>query len=234
MVKQGSSQKNLVSKREHVEALLDEGLNETFPASDPVAVSFTDDLARDKTTTGGGNVATPRASDAKEKNVGKGKAMKPKLDYSKSSPQGLAAFRHLNSYVEGCGLEHSLLELVKTRASQINGCAYCLDMHTKDARAAGETEQRLYTLSAWYETPFFNARERAALAWTEAVTRISEGPVEDALYETMQTNFSEKEIVDLTLAIITINGWNRLAIPFRTPPGSYKPRAAANRETAGS
>lgn len=153
--------------------------------------------------------------------------MEPRLDYWKSSPEGLAAFRQLNTYIESCGLEHSLLELVKTRASQINGCAYCLDMHTKDARASGETEQRLYTLSAWRETPFFSDRERAALAWTEAITRISEHHIDDALYAELAEHFSEKEIVDLTLAVITINGWNRLAVPFRRPVGSYKPRAIA-------
>lgn len=156
--------------------------------------------------------------------------MEPRLNYWKSSPDGLAAFRHLHTYVEGCGLEHSLLELVKTRASQINGCAYCLDMHTKDARAAGESEQRLYTISAWRETPFFSDRERAALAWTEAVTRISEHHIEDTLYSQLQEHFSEKEIVDLTIAVITINGWNRLAISFRAPVGSYKPRASSDRE----
>jgi AhpD family alkylhydroperoxidase len=152
--------------------------------------------------------------------------VKQRLDYTAASPEGLAAFRGLNTYVENCGLERSLLELVKTRASQINGCAYCLDMHTKDARAAGETEQRLHTLSAWRETPFFSERERAALAWTEAVTRISGDAIEDALYEQVQSQFSEREVVDLTLAIITINGWNRLAVPFRTPVGSYRPRTA--------
>ncbi len=150
--------------------------------------------------------------------------MKSRLDYWKSSPQGFTALRHLSDYVEGSGLERTLLELVKTRASQINGCAYCLDMHTKDARAAGESEQRLYTLSAWRETPFFSERERAALAWTEVITKISEHHIDDALYSELQQHFSEKEIVDLTLAIIAINGWNRLAIPFRIPAGSYKPR----------
>lgn len=133
--------------------------------------------------------------------------------------------RQLSEYVEGCGIEHALLELVKTRASQINGCAYCLDMHTKDALAGGETNQRLFTLSAWRETSFFNARERAALAWTEAVTRISKHPIEDALYDELCAHFSEREIVDLTLAVIVINGWNRLAIPFRSEAGTYQPRA---------
>lgn len=162
MGKQGSPQENLASKREHAEALLDEGLNETFPASDPVAVSFTGDSAADTNTAAERAVAAWQASDAREKHADRNPALKPRLDYWKFSPQGVAAFRHLNSYVEGCGLEHSLLELVKTRASQINGCAYCLDMHTKDARAAGEKEQRLYPLSAWREAPFFSARERAA------------------------------------------------------------------------
>lgn len=137
--------------------------------------------------------------------------------------------RQLNSYVESCGIEHSLLELVKTRASQINGCAYCLDMHTRDARAAGETEQRLYMLSAWRETPFFSPRERAALAWTEVVTRISEYAVDDELYVELRQHFSEKEAVDLTLAVITINGWNRLAISFGSEVGSHR-RSDATRQ----
>ncbi len=153
--------------------------------------------------------------------------MSPRLDFFKISPQGVAALRQLEGYLSGCGLEQSLLELVKTRASQINGCAYCLDMHTKDARAAGETEQRLYALAAWRETPFFNERERAALAWTEAVTRVSEMHDDDALYAELRKRFSEKEIVDLTFAIVAINGWNRLAIPFRSPAGSYQPRGGA-------
>ncbi len=150
--------------------------------------------------------------------------MKARLDISKVSPAGIAAMRQLQAHVDGCGLEHSLLELVKTRASQINGCAYCLDMHTKDARAAGESEQRLYALSAWRETPFFSARERAALAWAEAVTRLAEDPVDDAVYAELRAHFSEREAVDLTLALVAINGWNRLAVSFRTPPGSYQPR----------
>ena len=148
--------------------------------------------------------------------------MQPRLKYRELSPEGLAAMSQLNAYVEGCGIEHSLLELVKMRASQINGCAYCLDMHSKDARAAGETEQRLYTLTAWRETPFFTARERAALAWTEAVTRISEHSIDDELYVDLRQHFTEKEAVDLTLAVIIINGWNRLAIPFRSEVGTYR------------
>ena len=150
----------------------------------------------------------------------------PRPDYRKSSPEGLAAVRALETYVRGCGLEASLLELIRTRASQINGCAYCLDMHTKEARAAGESEQRLYTLSAWREAPFFSPRERAALAWTEAVTRIADGHVGDALYAEAASHFDEKELVDLTLAVIAINGWNRLAITFQPPGGGYRPASA--------
>ncbi len=149
--------------------------------------------------------------------------MRPRMDYAKAAPEGYKAMSGLESYVRQCGLEHPLLELVKTRASQINGCAFCLDMHTKDARAAGETEQRLYALSAWEETPFFTDRERAALAWTEAVTRVVDTHVPDEVYELVGKNFSEKELADLTLAIVTINGWNRLAVAFRKVPGTYQP-----------
>jgi AhpD family alkylhydroperoxidase len=138
--------------------------------------------------------------------------------------------RQLQAHVDDCGLEHSLLELVKMRASQINGCAYCLDMHSKDARAAGETEQRLYLLDAWRESPFYSERERAALAWTEALTRISKTKdVSDAVYDEVHKQFSDKELVDLSFAIIAINGWNRLAIPFRSEPGHYRPGDHAKR-----
>jgi len=151
--------------------------------------------------------------------------MTQRLNYAKASPEGFKAMRQLQAHVDGCGLEHPLLELVKMRASQINGCAYCLDMHSKDARAAGETEQRLYLLDAWRESPFYSERERAALAWTEALTRISKTKdVPDALYDEVRKQFSDKELVDLSLAIIAINGWNRLAIPFRSEPGHYEPR----------
>jgi AhpD family alkylhydroperoxidase len=136
----------------------------------------------------------------------------------------MRAMAGMERYVQNSGLERPLIELVKLRASQINGCAYCIDMHTKDARVAGETEQRLYGLSAWHETPFYSERERAALAWTEALTLISESHAPDALYEEVRQHFSEQEMVSLTMAIITINGWNRLAIGFRTVPGSYEPR----------
>ena len=150
--------------------------------------------------------------------------MKPRINYVQVAPDAFKAMRGLEEYVASSGLEKSLYELVKTRASQINGCAFCLDMHTKDARKAGETEQRLYALSAWRETPFYTERERAALEWTEALTLISETDVPDALYENVRKQFSESEMVALSMAIIAINGWNRLAISFRTVPGSYNPK----------
>ena len=129
----------------------------------------------------------------------------------------------LEKHVRTCGLEKSLIELVKTRASQVNGCAYCIDMHTKDARAAGETEQRLYALSAWRETPFFSDRERAALAWTEAVTLVADGHVPDDVFQAVRPHFSDAELVDLTWAVVAINSWNRAAIAFRAVPGTYQP-----------
>lgn len=152
--------------------------------------------------------------------------MKSRLNYQKVAPQALKGMMELEKYVHNSGLERSLYELVKTRASQINGCAYCLDMHTKDARAEGETEQRLYGLSAWREAPFYTERERAALSWIEALTKISENDVSDSLYEATRKYFNEEEIVTLTMAIVAINGWNRLAISFRTLPASYKPELA--------
>ncbi len=154
--------------------------------------------------------------------------MEPRLNYQTAAPQGaIQAMYGLERYVRNSGLEHSLLELVKMRASQINGCAYCIDMHSKDARAEGETEQRLYALSAWRETPFFTERERAALEWTEALTLISQNHVPDELYDRVRRYFSEAELVNLTLAVVTINGWNRLAISFRSVPGSYQRQQAA-------
>ena len=135
----------------------------------------------------------------------------------------------LEQYVESCGLEASLIELVKLRASQINGCAYCIDMHTKDARAAGESEQRLYLLSAWREAPFYSERERAALEWTEAVTLIANDHVPDEIYERVKPHFTDEELANLTLAIATINAWNRLAISFRSDVGSYQPKQAIAR-----
>jgi AhpD family alkylhydroperoxidase len=151
--------------------------------------------------------------------------MKPRLEIQKIAPQAYRAMAGLESYVRNSGLEHSLLALVKVRASQINGCAYCIDMHTKDARAEGETEQRLYGLTAWSETPFYTERERAALAWTEALTLISETHAPDDVYEQVRQHFSEAEVVNLTMAIVAINGWNRLVLGFRTVPGTYEPKA---------
>ncbi len=151
--------------------------------------------------------------------------MKPRIDYRKIAPGAISAMLGLENYVLDSGLEPALLELVKLRASQINGCAYCVDMHTKDARARGESEQRLYAIVVWRETPFFTERERSALAWTEAVTQVSYEHVSDEVYESVHRHFNDKELVDLTLAIIAINGWNRLAIGFRTVPGTYQPAA---------
>ncbi len=150
--------------------------------------------------------------------------MKPRIEYQKVAPGAMEAMSGLERYLATCGLEPSLLDLVKVRASQINGCAYCIDMHTKDARAHGEREQRLYALDAWRETPFYSERERAALAWTEAVTLIAGGHVPDEVYESVRQQFTEKELVDLTLAVVAINGWNRFGISFRTVPGTYQPK----------
>jgi AhpD family alkylhydroperoxidase len=146
-----------------------------------------------------------------------------RINYSKIAPEGVAILGKLEAYIRSTGLEAGLIELVKLRASQINGCAYCIDMHTKDARNQGESEQRLYGLNAWRETPFYSERERAALIWTESVTKIGKNHVPDEIYHQARKYFSEKELVDLTLAVIAINSWNRLAISFRTPPGSYLP-----------
>lgn len=148
--------------------------------------------------------------------------MEARLDFMKAAPDGYKAMSGLEVYARR-SIEPVLLELIKIRASQINGCAFCLDMHTKDARAKGETEQRIYTLGAWRETPFFTDRERAALALTEAITLISENHVPDAIYEEAKKHFNEKELVDLVFAIVTINGWNRLAITFHSVPGIYQP-----------
>jgi AhpD family alkylhydroperoxidase len=142
------------------------------------------------------------------------------------SPDGYKAMAGLEQYLAQCGLEVNLIHLIKLRVSQINGCAYCIDMHWKDLRAAGESEQRLYGLDAWEESPYYTDRERAALHWAEAVTRITEGHVPDAVYDAVRSHFNEKELTDLTLAVTTINAWNRLAIASRTPAGQYKPRAA--------
>ena len=151
--------------------------------------------------------------------------MQARLEYSKVAPGTLKAMMGLETYVRHCGLETSLLELVKVRSSQINGCAYCVDMHTKDARAEGETEQRLYAVAVWREAPFFTDRERAALAWTEAVTLIGQTGAPDDVYQQVRKYFSEEETVNLTMAIVTINGWNRLAVSFRAVAGEYQPPA---------
>lgn len=148
-----------------------------------------------------------------------------RLNYKRVAPGVNDAMRSLASYLGKCGLEESLQELVKIRASQINGCAQCLDMHTKDARVRGESEQRLYLVAAWREAPFFSERERAALEWTEATTRLDLGHVPDEVYERVGKQFTEKELVDLTLAVIAINGYNRLNVAFRTVAGSYQPSA---------
>ena len=153
--------------------------------------------------------------------------MEARLNPYTAAPDAMKAMMALESYVRGCGLEPSLIELVKTRASQINGCAYCIDMHTRDARAHGETEQRLYLLSAWHESPLYSDRERAALAWTEALTLISETHAPDAVYEEARAQFSEEELTKLSLLIGTINAWNRIAIGFRAVHPVGKKMAAA-------
>jgi AhpD family alkylhydroperoxidase len=145
-----------------------------------------------------------------------------RFDYAKVAPGAYRAMLGLERYLHECGLEESLIHLIKLRASQINGCAYCLDMHWKDLKSIGETDQRLYELNAWEESPFYTERERAALAWTDAVTKIAESRVPDTLYEEVRKHFNEKELADLTLAIATINAWNRLAISARAVPGTYE------------
>jgi len=149
--------------------------------------------------------------------------MEARMDYGKAAPGVMRAMHALDSYLANCGLEPGLKELVKLRASQINGCAYCVDMHSLDARALGETEQRLYALSVWQETPFFTERERAALLWTEKLTLISLDHVPDEVYEQVRPYFSDEELANLTLAIATINAWNRFGIGFRDVPGHYTP-----------
>src|SRR5215216_5028198 len=149
--------------------------------------------------------------------------MNPRLDFLSTTPNVVKAMYGLHKPLSQSGLETPLLDLVYFRVSQINGCAYCLDMHSKDLRAAGETEQRLYLLDAWRESPFYTERERAALAWAEAVTLVTEGHVPDEVYEQARAVFSEEELVNLTLAVVAINGWNRLSIAFRVTPGTYQP-----------
>lgn len=153
--------------------------------------------------------------------------MQPRLDYTKASAGAFKAMLGLEIHVSKSGLEPSLIELIKLRISQINGCAFCLDMHTKELRAAGESEQRLYLLSSWREVPLYSEREKAGLAWAEALTRLQGEGVADETFEQAQRHFNEAQLVDLTLAIISINGWNRLNIGFRTPAGNYVARSAA-------
>jgi len=149
--------------------------------------------------------------------------MKARIELQHINPKPMQLLLAIEGYLHGSGLGSRLQHLIKTRASQINGCAYCLDMHTKDARAEGETEQRLYGLDAWRETPYFDERERAALEWTEAVTLVAGSHIPDDVYERVKQHFNEKELVDLTLAITSINAWNRLNIAFRTVAGGYEP-----------
>jgi AhpD family alkylhydroperoxidase len=149
--------------------------------------------------------------------------MEPRISFSKVSPRGLQAMLDLSNHLRNSGLEESLLNLICLRASQINGCAYCIDMHWKDLRAAGEGERRLYGLDAWEESPYYSDRERAALAWTEAVTNVRDGHVPDEVYERVRQSFPEKDLANLTLAITLINSWNRINIALRTVPGAYQP-----------
>jgi AhpD family alkylhydroperoxidase len=148
-------------------------------------------------------------------------AQEPRINYSTVSPDAVRAQMALETYVRHSSLEAPLVELIKLRASYLNGCAYCVDMHTKDARLAGETEQRLYAVGVWHETPFFTPRERAALAYTDAATLIAGRGISDELYDSVREHFSEREMLDLVMAVIAINGWNRLAITCRTPVGSH-------------
>jgi AhpD family alkylhydroperoxidase len=158
--------------------------------------------------------------------------MQARLNAAAASPAAYAAMMSLENFVKkSTKLEPSLIELVKMRASQINGCAFCVDMHSKDARAEGETEQRLYALSAWREAPFFTAREQAALAWTESLTLVAQDHVPDAIYEAMRPHFNDEELVNLTLVVTTINAWNRFGVSFRMVPGHYNPQK--NKQVTG-
>jgi AhpD family alkylhydroperoxidase len=149
--------------------------------------------------------------------------METRIDPRKAAPEVFRAMLELESAVRATGLDTNLLDLIRLRASQINGCAFCIDVHSKDLRAEGESEERLYLLDAWRESPFYNDRERAALAWTEAVTLISHGHVPDEVYAQARQQFSDEELAKLTLAIVAINGWNRFGISFRAVPGTYQP-----------
>lgn len=152
--------------------------------------------------------------------------MATRIDYATISPKAYTALGSLATYINGCGLEKSLINLIFLRASQINGCAYCVDLHTREAHDVGESEQRLHGVTVWRETPYFTERERAALAWTEAVTEVATSRVQDKVYETARKVFKDKELVDLTFAIGLINAWNRLAVSFRHGP-DYQPVSAS-------
>lgn len=149
--------------------------------------------------------------------------MTERIDYTKAAPSALKAMLGLQAVVDHSGLEHSLIELLKLRASQINGCAYCIDMHFKDAKAMGESDERLYLLDAWREAPFYSERERAALLWCETLTLVAERGAPDEVYEEVRKQFNDAELTNLTLAIVAINGWNRFGIGFRSEPGNYDP-----------
>lgn len=158
--------------------------------------------------------------------------MEPRFDVMKSARGVIGALLQVEKYLHQSGLDERLLNLVRMRASQINGCAYCLDMHWNDARATGETEQRLYGLDAWEESPYYNDRERAALLWTEAVTKVRETHVPDEVFEKVHAQFNDKELADLTLAVTAINSWNRMNIAARTVPGTYQPGQWQTQKTA--
>jgi AhpD family alkylhydroperoxidase len=158
--------------------------------------------------------------------------MHSRIEFTNVSPDAMKAMYGLEQYLGHCGIEHPLLHLIKLRVSQINGCAYCLDMHWKDLKAAGESDQRMYSLDAWRETPYYTERERAALAWAEALTNITDGHVSDDVYIAARQQFSEKELADLALAVVTINSWNRLSIAFRIEPGTYQPKIREVKKSA--
>lgn len=154
--------------------------------------------------------------------------MEKRMNYSKAAPGAMKAMDALDTYITECDLEPGLKELIRVRASQLNGCAYCVDMHTLDARAQGETEQRLYALAVWQETPFFSERERAALLWTEKLTQVAVDHVPDEVFEQVRPHFTDEELANLTLVIATINAWNRFGVGFRDEPGRYRPATRAH------
>lgn len=160
--------------------------------------------------------------------------MEPRIDFMSAGKGVMNAMLELANHVHKSGLDPKLIDFVNLRVSQMNGCAYCIDMHWKDLRAAGETEQRLYGLDAWRESPYYSDQERAALAWAEAVTQLGEGRVPDEVFEEAKRHFSDRELADLTLAVVAINGWNRLNIAFRTTPGNYQPGMFQKRQIARS